>query len=58
RQSVPATLPGNWSSLGCYSDGVARTLTGASTTDTANMTVENCIAFWDSKNFTFAGVEF
>ncbi|KAJ6532912.1 galactose oxidase [Mycena vulgaris] len=58
RQSVPATLPGNWSSLGCYTDGAARTLTGASNTDTANMTVENCIAFCDSKNFIFAGVEF
>ncbi|KAJ7113106.1 glyoxal oxidase N-terminus-domain-containing protein [Mycena epipterygia] len=58
RQSVPTTLPGNWSSIGCYTDGTTRTLTGASTTDLVNMTVENCIAFCDSKQFIFAGVEF
>ncbi|KAJ7058025.1 galactose oxidase [Mycena amicta] len=59
RQSIPSTLPGNWSFLGCYTDNVgARTLTGATTTDTTNMTVENCIAFCDAKNFIFAGVEF
>ncbi|KAJ7482564.1 hypothetical protein FB451DRAFT_1084926 [Mycena latifolia] len=59
RQSVPSTLPGNWSSIGCYTDNAgARTLTGASTTDLVNMTVENCIGFCDSKKFVFAGVEF
>ncbi|KAJ7659245.1 copper radical oxidase [Mycena polygramma] len=59
RQSVPTTLPGNWSSIGCYTDNTAaRTLTGATTTDPANMTVENCIGFCDAKHFIFAGVEF
>ncbi|KAJ7635293.1 galactose oxidase [Roridomyces roridus] len=58
RQSVPTTLPGNWSSIGCYTDGNPRTLTGATTVDTTNMTVENCIAFCDGQNFIFAGVEF
>ncbi|KAJ7479694.1 galactose oxidase [Mycena latifolia] len=59
RQSVPPTLPGNWSSIGCYTDStVARTLSGASTTDPVNMTVENCIGFCDSKKSVFAGVEF
>ncbi|KAJ6565672.1 copper radical oxidase [Mycena sp. CBHHK59/15] len=59
RQSVPPTLPGNWSSIGCYTDSIAaRTLTGASTTDLVNMTVENCIDFCDSKQLIFAGVEF
>ncbi|KAJ7113154.1 galactose oxidase [Mycena epipterygia] len=59
RQSVPTTLPGNWSSFGCFTDSTAeRTLTGASTTDLVNMTVENCITFCDSKQFIFAGVEF
>ncbi|KAJ6479629.1 hypothetical protein C8R45DRAFT_1076519 [Mycena sanguinolenta] len=58
RQSVPTTLPGNWSSLGCYTEGTGgRTLTGASFTDTVNMTVENCISFCEDK-FIFAGVEF
>ncbi|KAJ7513073.1 galactose oxidase [Mycena galericulata] len=58
RQSVPTTLPGNWSSLGCYTDGNPRTLTGDATTDVANMTVENCINFCSSNNFILAGVEF
>ncbi|KAJ7491666.1 WSC domain-containing protein [Mycena galericulata] len=59
HQSVPTTLPGNWTSLGCYTDNnAARTLSGAATVDTNNMTVENCIAFCDSKQFIFAGVEF
>ncbi|KAJ7025972.1 galactose oxidase [Mycena alexandri] len=59
RQSIPATLPGNWSSLGCYTDSTAaRTLSASSTTDGVNMTVENCIAFCDSNQFVFAGVEF
>ncbi|KAJ7720043.1 galactose oxidase [Mycena metata] len=59
RQSIPSTLPGNWSSLGCYTDNVgARTLTGPTFTDSANMTVENCIAFCDSDKFIFAGLEF
>ncbi|KAJ6479649.1 copper radical oxidase-like protein [Mycena sanguinolenta] len=58
RQSIPTTLPGNWSSIGCYTDDTAaRTLTGVSFTDPVNMTVENCISFCDS-NFIFAGVEF
>ncbi|KAK7017651.1 galactose oxidase [Favolaschia claudopus] len=44
RQSIPATLPGNWSSVGCYTDNTgARTLTGATFTDTANMTVESAV---------------
>ncbi|KAJ7229668.1 glyoxal oxidase N-terminus-domain-containing protein [Mycena haematopus] len=59
RQSVPTTLPGNWSSIGCYTDDTAaRTLTGSSFTDTANMTVENCISFCNDQEFIFAGVEF
>ncbi|KAF8156193.1 hypothetical protein K438DRAFT_2026364 [Mycena galopus ATCC 62051] len=59
RQSVPSTLPGNWSSIGCYTDNVAaRTLAGASYTDAANMTVENCINFCNTQEFIYAGVEF
>ncbi|KAJ6589389.1 glyoxal oxidase N-terminus-domain-containing protein [Mycena capillaripes] len=59
RQSVPTTLPGNWSSIGCYTDNTgARTLTGSTFTDPVNMTVENCIDFCDAKNFILAGVEF
>ncbi|KAF7327564.1 Copper radical oxidase [Mycena kentingensis (nom. inval.)] len=59
RQSIPGNLPGNWSTAGCYTDNPGtRTLTGATTTDPGNMTVENCIAFCDAKDFIFAGVEF
>ncbi|KAJ7364637.1 copper radical oxidase [Mycena albidolilacea] len=59
RQSIPTTLPGNWSSIGCYTDNTgARTLTGATIVDPANMTVENCISFCDANQFIFAGVEF
>ncbi|KAJ6556620.1 copper radical oxidase, partial [Mycena vulgaris] len=60
RQSVPTTLPGTWTSKGCYTDGQAagRSLTGASFTDTTGMTVERCINFCDGKNFILAGVEF
>ncbi|KAJ7915243.1 galactose oxidase [Mycena leptocephala] len=59
RQSIPTTLPGNWSSVGCYTDSAeTRTLTGAATADLVNMTVENCIDFCDSQQFIFAGVEF
>ncbi|KAJ7364626.1 glyoxal oxidase N-terminus-domain-containing protein [Mycena albidolilacea] len=59
RQSVPSSLPGNWTTIGCYTDNTgARTLTGASFVDPVNMTVENCISFCDSKHFVFAGVEF
>ncbi|KAJ7054494.1 glyoxal oxidase N-terminus-domain-containing protein [Mycena amicta] len=58
RQSLPATLPGNWSLFGCYSDSTTRTLAAAATADLVNMTVENCIAFCDAKQFVFAGVEF
>lgn len=59
RQFVPSVLPGDWSSIGCYTDNTgARTLTGPSSTDLVNMTVENCIAFCDSQKFIFAGVEF
>ncbi|KAJ7905890.1 glyoxal oxidase N-terminus-domain-containing protein [Mycena leptocephala] len=56
---APSVLPGNWSSIGCYTDnGGARSLAGSSFTDLVNMTVENCINFCDSKQFIFAGVEF
>ncbi|KAJ6479618.1 copper radical oxidase [Mycena sanguinolenta] len=60
RQSVPTSLPGNWTSKGCYTDGQAagRTLTGASYTNTTGMTVQSCIAFCDSKQFVLAGVEY
>ncbi|KLO11660.1 galactose oxidase [Schizopora paradoxa] len=71
RQSIPSTLPGNWTSMGCITDNVAaRSLTGPTYTDTVNMTIENCITFCSgtstgangipaqSSSFIFAGTEF
>ncbi|KAF5353807.1 hypothetical protein D9758_010585 [Tetrapyrgos nigripes] len=59
RQSVPTHLPGNWTSLGCFTDLVnGRTLTGPTFTSSTNMTAENCINFCDSQEFVFAGTEF
>ncbi|EIN04521.1 galactose oxidase [Punctularia strigosozonata HHB-11173 SS5] len=59
RASVPTKLPGNWTSKGCWTDDTgSRTLGAASFTDTANMTVENCISFCDKQSFIFAGIEF
>ncbi|KAA1470743.1 copper radical oxidase [Dentipellis sp. KUC8613] len=56
---IPTDLPGNWSSLGCYTDNPgARTLSSASFVSTDNMTVESCVSFCDSQAFIFAGVEF
>ncbi|KAL5480284.1 hypothetical protein ACEPAI_1554 [Sanghuangporus weigelae] len=71
RQSIPTSLPGSWTSQGCFTDDPAsRTLTGATYADTTGMTVENCITFCSGSNtgangipvqsssFIFAGVEF
>ncbi|KAF4588036.1 hypothetical protein EYR38_009997 [Pleurotus pulmonarius] len=59
RQSVPTTLPGNWTSQGCFTDNPgARSLSSAAFTSTDSMTVEACISFCDASSFIFAGVEF
>ncbi|KAG8902954.1 hypothetical protein FRC01_009398, partial [Tulasnella sp. 417] len=41
--ALPA--PSGWTQLGCYMDQSSRTLSLASTTDSAAMTVEKCMAF-------------
>ncbi|KAF8882972.1 copper radical oxidase [Infundibulicybe gibba] len=57
--AIPKTLPGTWTSKGCFTDNTgSRTLNGATFTDGKNMTIENCIRFCDSKSFIFAGTEF
>ena len=76
RRETTLSLPGNWSSIGCYlydsivqrmtlrslfipRDNVqGRALTGASYTDTTDMTVENCISFCGDKDFIYAGLEY
>ncbi|KAK4237144.1 glyoxal oxidase [Achaetomium macrosporum] len=56
--SVPATLPGNWEYQGCYTDVPGRTLSSASYADGANMTIEACLDFCESKGFPYAGTEY
>jgi hypothetical protein len=76
RRDSTLSLPGNWSSIGCYlydfparrktfrllfvcRDNVqGRALTGASYTDTTDMTVESCISFCVDKDFIYAGLEY
>ncbi|EKM74831.1 hypothetical protein AGABI1DRAFT_95324 [Agaricus bisporus var. burnettii JB137-S8] len=60
RQFIPTTLPGNWSSLGCYTDNVAsgRTLNAAATASGDSMTTESCINFCDSRGYMYAGTEY
>ncbi|KAF9465644.1 copper radical oxidase [Collybia nuda] len=59
QNGVPASLPGNWTSKGCYTDNVGvRTLSGATFASGTTMTTASCIAFCDSKSFIYAGTEF
>ncbi|TDL22721.1 WSC-domain-containing protein [Rickenella mellea] len=56
--AVPATLPGQWTSRGCYTDSTSnRALAGLSQSNGA-MTIENCINFCASNSYVYAGVEF
>ncbi|KAI0764219.1 hypothetical protein BD413DRAFT_483077 [Trametes elegans] len=60
-RQVPSTpnLPGtNYTFLGCFTDEGARTLGGATFTNTTGMTVEACVSFCSSQDFNFAGLEF
>ncbi|KAF9448413.1 copper radical oxidase [Macrolepiota fuliginosa MF-IS2] len=59
RQTIP-TLPGNWTSLGCYIDntGAGRTLNAATFASGTTMTIESCINFCIQGHFIFAGTEF
>ncbi|KAL4076636.1 glyoxal oxidase [Scleroderma yunnanense] len=55
------SLPGNWTSYGCWTDNTgSRTLSSASYTDTTDMTVESCISFCStgSNSYIYAGVEY
>ncbi|KAI0709314.1 hypothetical protein C8Q76DRAFT_105863 [Earliella scabrosa] len=55
---VTASLPGNWSEVGCIAEGTTgRALTGASTT-APNMTRAMCASFCQAKGFALAGVEY
>lgn len=52
----PATI-GNYSYAGCYTEAtVGRALSGASYTDTANMTLESCAKFCNGANYF--GIEY
>ncbi|KAF9005041.1 copper radical oxidase with WSC domains [Cyathus striatus] len=60
RQSIPTTLPGNWTSKGCFTDltNGGRTLDGQTFASGTAMTVEACINFCIQDDFVFAGTEF
>jgi hypothetical protein len=53
---VPAVLPGTWKYQGCFADQEPRTL-GASSYKSYNMTIENCIAYCGTAEYTYAGVK-
>ncbi|VDB83101.1 unnamed protein product [Peniophora sp. CBMAI 1063] len=56
---IPTDLPGNWTSIGCYTDNPgARTLTGPSFVNTTGMTIESCVRFCDAQSAIYAGTEF
>ncbi|KAJ8496398.1 hypothetical protein ONZ51_g1161 [Trametes cubensis] len=60
-RQAPATphLPGtNFTFLGCFTDQGARSLGGATYTNTTGMTVESCVSFCSSQDFNFAGLEY
>ncbi|KAL3424090.1 WSC domain-containing protein [Phlyctema vagabunda] len=54
--AVPKTLPGSWSSLGCYTD-IGRTLAGGAYNDKIAMTTESCINYCTLKGYLYAGTE-
>lgn len=59
RQTVPTNLPGNWTSLGCFTDqGGARTLGGSTYASGNAMTAGACIAYCEERDFIYAGTEF
>ncbi|KAJ3928765.1 MAG: WSC domain-containing protein [Lentinula lateritia] len=61
RQSSPTPVNkiGDWSLVGCFTDiSTARTLSAASLPASGNLTLETCVAFCDSVDYIFAGVEF
>ncbi|KAF8959705.1 hypothetical protein BDZ97DRAFT_1922687 [Flammula alnicola] len=58
QPSIPAVLPANWTSVGCFSDiSTSRTLAAISLVQDP-MTIETCINFCNASDYIFAGVEF
>ncbi|KAH9896068.1 hypothetical protein C8Q73DRAFT_463729 [Cubamyces lactineus] len=60
-RQAPATpsIPGTkYAFLGCFTDQGARSLGGATYTNTTGMTVESCVSFCSSQDFNFAGLEY
>jgi len=50
-------LPGNWTYGGCYVDNAHGRVLG-NEQDSNTMTVESCISYCSSSNFTIAGIEY
>jgi len=57
-ESTQQTLLAGWSQIGCIAEGTnGRALTGATYTDTVNMTLNSCASYCGGKGFKYAGVE-
>ncbi|KAF4631376.1 hypothetical protein G7Y89_g6750 [Cudoniella acicularis] len=54
---ISTTLPGTWTSEGCYVD-VGRTINQAGYDDNAAMTQESCINYCSTQGYIYAGVEY
>ncbi|KAI9826107.1 MAG: hypothetical protein M1832_000556 [Thelocarpon impressellum] len=57
---VPTALPGEWTSSGCYTDGVGgqRTLSGAAYASNMGMSNVACINYCDERDYVYAGTEY
>ncbi|KAK5663389.1 hypothetical protein OQA88_3817 [Cercophora sp. LCS_1] len=55
--SIP-TLPGSWTSQGCWTDVPGRTIGAAGYANGTDMTIESCIGFCETRGFPYAGVEY
>ncbi|KAK7969552.1 WSC domain-containing protein [Apiospora saccharicola] len=53
----PRALPPGWSYTGCYTE-TFRTLSSDSLIDNGGMTVEKCLAYCDTNNYQYGGVEY
>ncbi|EMC92658.1 hypothetical protein BAUCODRAFT_114446 [Baudoinia panamericana UAMH 10762] len=56
-----ASLPGNWTYVGCWDDNVngnGRTLAGSSYADATNMNASACVSFCQGRGYVYAGTEY
>jgi len=59
QKPAAPVLPSGWASQGCYTEGQGtRALTGSSSVDTDDMTVEECVNTCNTNGFLYAGLEY